>query len=85
VKNLDKFDIKAATESPESKQVLEKAQSTLAKSGITGTILYCGPSGSNLHGRHQKGSFHLPLYYLVIFLSFCCLMFIILIFYSFYR
>eukprot|EP00026_Physarum_polycephalum_P004913 Phypoly_transcript_04939.p1 GENE.Phypoly_transcript_04939~~Phypoly_transcript_04939.p1 ORF type:complete len:562 (+),score=105.19 Phypoly_transcript_04939:362-2047(+) len=50
-----RFDIKPVVESPESTQMLEKAQSTLAKNGIQGIILYYGPSGSNLHGRPQEG------------------------------
>jgi len=50
-----KIEIKPTSDSPQSHFMLDKAQSALAKSGINGTILYHGPSGSTLHGFFEEG------------------------------
>lgn len=50
-----KFEIKPTTESEESKKMLEIAEAALAKAGVKATVLYYGPSGSNLHGRFLGG------------------------------
>jgi len=51
----DKMEINPTSESTESRAMLDRAQSVLAKSGISGTVLYYGPSGSSLHGLYQGG------------------------------
>jgi len=50
-----KFDIVEVNSSDDSKKMLEKAEEALEKAGIKATVLFYGPSGSNLHGRYTGG------------------------------